>query len=105
MRGKRGRERYILHIRDLVEAKSRINFAKILENDGSETGVIRFLNLPPRKNEKLIIHKNRHVVCCVVGGRGRVQIAGRKYSLGPGDICWIPPNTRHSFSSKARRMD
>ncbi len=93
----------MLRVSNIVKSDSRVNFTKILENNSSEIGIIIFLGLPPRKDRRFIIHKNWHAVCCVVKGRGSIQIANHEYWLEPEAICWIPPNT--TSPAKVRKLD
>jgi quercetin dioxygenase-like cupin family protein len=52
-----------------------------------------------KANSKQISHDTQDVICQVLQGSGRLQVAGRRIRLVPGTLCHIPKRTPHDFSA------
>jgi mannose-6-phosphate isomerase-like protein (cupin superfamily) len=91
-------------LRRLKRINDEIAYASIAEGAGFSSGIICFRS-PPRADAKQIRHSDKDVICEVIGGSGRLRVAGRKIALKRGALCHIPKGTPHDFAaSKKKRL-
>lgn len=65
-------------------------------NDGAPVYNLRMLEIAPEGNTPDHAHPNEHENF-VVSGVGEVMIEGKWYSLGEGDVVFVPPGVRHQY--------
>lgn len=48
------------------------------------------------------MHPGIEQVCYVLQGTARAEVAGQVREMGPGDACFFPPDTVHSFTRTSK---
>jgi mannose-6-phosphate isomerase-like protein (cupin superfamily) len=51
----------------------------------------------PGSQQSLHVHPGNEQVCVIVGGRGRMIVAGEEREVDAGTLVFIPPNTEHAI--------
>jgi len=85
-------------LKRLKKISDEIRYLSCFEQKQFTGGVIAFK--PAKKpNSKQISHDDQDVICQVLQGSGRLQVAGRRIRLVPGTLCHIPKRTAHDFTA------
>jgi quercetin dioxygenase-like cupin family protein len=85
-------------LKRLKKISDEIRYLSCFEQKQFTGGLIAF-KPAKRNNPKQISHDNQDVICQVLQGSGRLQVAGRRIRLVPGTLCHIPKRTPHDFAT------
>ncbi|MGD8371801.1 MAG: cupin domain-containing protein [Syntrophobacterales bacterium] len=66
------------------------------DRDGAPTYALRVIEVAPNGHTPDHIHPFEHENF-IMEGKGRVQIDGSWFEVGPGDVVFVPPNSRHTY--------
>ena len=66
------------------------------DRDGAPTYALRVIEVAPGGHTPDHIHPFEHENF-IVEGKGRVQIDGEWFEVGPGDVVFVPPDSQHTY--------
>ena len=66
------------------------------DNDGAPTYALRVIEVAPGGHTPNHTHPFEHENF-IMEGKGRVQIDGEWFDVGPGDVVFVPPDSQHTY--------
>ncbi len=87
----------VRHIYDANDDK-RFHEKILFDQSVTESATLSRHTVKPGKNTQTALHMDREEFCVIIKGRALLTVANELQEVRPGDVAYIPRNTRHQLA-------